>query len=207
MESFLQTLRAVFRDDLANLNTMLIAKVAAVDMSAMRVDVKPVVMRPIVRRNNVDVSHTALPLLRDIPLAFPRSGAAQIVHKVQVGDIVEIRLCQHSMDEILTSDNYDEVAAQDLRRHDLQDAVAVPISFDAAPGTTSGSDYEIVASDVRIGNPSTSKTLVTEDLLNTLNALIVDINAAIAAQTGTPLPVQAVDPLTSIPTTSNLRGS
>lgn len=207
MESFLQTLRAVFRDDLANLNTMLIAKVVAVDMANMRVDVKPVAMRPIMRRNNVDTSYTALPLLRGIPLAFPRSGAAQIVHKVVVGDIVEVRLCQHSMDEILTSDDYDDVATQDLRRHDLQDAVAVPISFDAAPGTTNGSDYEIVASDVRIGNPTTAKQLVTSDLLDTLNALIADINASIAAQTGSESPVLAVETLVSIPTTSNLRGS
>ena len=206
MESFLQTLRAVFRDDLANLNTMLIAKVVAVDMTNMRVDVKPVAMRPIMRRNNVDTSYTSLPLLRDIPLAFPRSGAAQIVHKVQVGDIVEVRLCQHSLDEILTSDDYDEVATQDLRRHDLQDAVAVPISFDAAPGTTNGSDYEIVASDVRIGNPASAKQLVTSDLLTTLNAVIANINTSIAAQTGTPI-VTAVPTLLTVPKTTNLRGS
>lgn len=201
MDSFLQTLRAVIRDDLADLNTMLIGRVTAVNMAAMRVDVKPVAMRAVTRRNNVDTAYTALPQLLDIPLAFPRSGAAQIVHKVAVGDVVEVRFCQHSMDEILTSDDYNEVEAQDLRRHALQDAVAIPIDFGDRPATSNDSDYEIIADDVRIGDPTTAKRLVTSELRGVLNQLILDINAAITAGVGN------VAQLPSIPTTSNLRGS
>lgn len=203
LDSFLQTLRAIVRDDLADLNTMLIGRVTSVDMGALRVDVKPVAMRPVVRRNNLDTTYTALPQLLDVPLVFPRSGAATIIHKVNVGDVVEIRFCQHSMDEILTSDDYNEIATQDVRRHALQDAVAVPIDFGDCPANSSGADYEIIAGDVRIGNPDASKKLVNEDLLDTLNQIITNVNTALSSVVG----ATVVPSLTSVPTTSNLRGS
>lgn len=205
MQSFLQTLRAVFNEDLMDLHTMMIGRVVNVDMSTLRVDVQPVVRRPSVQRNNVEITYTSYPILFDIPLALPRSSVAMITHRVAVGDIVEIRFSQHSLDEILSSDPTDLIDAQDVRKHALQDAVAVPISFAAQHVASADADYEIIAADVRIGNPSVSKFLVNEDMQGLMDGLITQINTALAAiAAGSPyVPVSSV----IVPTTVNLKGS
>jgi hypothetical protein len=184
---------------------MMIAKIVSVNMDTLRVDVQPLVRRPSVKRHNVEITYTSLPTLFDVPLAFPRSSVAMITHKVAVGDIVEIRFAQHSLDEILSGDSLDEITAQDVRKHALQDAVAVPISFGPVHATSEGADYEIIAADVRIGNPSVSQFLVREDLQDVMDTMIGQINAALLAISTN----VAYTPVSNVivPTTVNLKGS
>lgn len=179
--SLMRLIRRIIREELRYVHTSLIGQVSAVN-DDYTIDVQPLVKRAVVKSDNSGVIYRELPVLPSVPVATARSSSADVAMKLSAGDIVEVRFSMFSMEELLSTDQSDPVEPLDPRMHALEDAIAFPITI---ANTTlpsehdSDADYEIIASDVRLGRPSAGecRTLVQDNndsggLQNQLNVFI-----------------------------------
>ena len=122
----------------SRINVMLPAEVTKYDFKKQKVSVKPLI-------NYVfrDGESLELPIINNVPLMFPASGGASITMPVKIGDIVEIRFCQRSLEEWLSSG--EQVTPDDSRTHDLTDAIATPglMPFSSTSPASNNDDLEV----------------------------------------------------------------
>lgn len=117
--SLAQTIVDAIQSELAKVHTMLPGQVTAVDVTKGKCDVQP-----LIQRLGIDGNPKSLPVIPNCPIAFYRSGGAAIYLPVHVGDYVEIRFCERSLDLWLTKGG--TVDPQDKRKFNLSDAVVYP---------------------------------------------------------------------------------
>lgn len=123
MPSFVEVVGDMIESRLTGLHTMLPGKVVKVTLPKGKCDVQPLLMRL-----NSDGVPVPLPVITDCPIAFYRAGKAAVYLPVAVGDQVEIRFCERSLDTWLTKGG--TVDPNDARKHNLSDAVAYPGLYD-----------------------------------------------------------------------------
>jgi hypothetical protein len=106
---------------LARAHTMLPGKVTKVDVAAGKCDVQP-----LIQRQGADGTPVTLPVIPNCPITFYRAsgGKAAVYLPVAVGDYVEIRFCERSLDVWLSKGG--TVDPADKRKHNLSDAVVYP---------------------------------------------------------------------------------
>lgn len=117
--SLAQTIIDAVQTELGKVHTMLPGQVVAVDVASGKCDVQPLIQRLGINGNPV-----SLPVIPHCPIAFYRSGGAAIYLPVHVGDYVEIRFCERSLDIWLTKGG--TVDPQDKRKFNLSDAIVYP---------------------------------------------------------------------------------
>lgn len=69
------------------------------------------------------------PEIPNVPVAFPRGGGWAITWPLEQGDPVLLVCCQRSIDEWYNSDGKSPVTPEDIRSHDISDAIAIPGLF------------------------------------------------------------------------------
>ena len=123
---------------LRRVNTIMPAKVVAVDVAAATCDVQPVL-----KRTNSNGEVLDLPVITSVPIAVYRAGKAFISLPVKVGDYVELRFSQRSLDSWLVSGGV--IDPKDKRMFQLSDAIAYPgiYPFDDPPVGASADDIII----------------------------------------------------------------
>ena len=112
---------------LASLNTAMPAIVDKFDSEKKTCDVAPIFKK---RYKNGDV--TAMPVIQNIPVVFLQTINSIVSLPIKRGDIVLLVFCQRSMDEWKTKGGVLEPV--DKRKHDLNDAVAIPGVFPIGKG-------------------------------------------------------------------------
>lgn len=135
---------------LLEVHTCLPARVTRVDVTKAQCDVKPLIKRKYANETIVE-----LPVITNVPIAFYRAGQAFVSLPVKVGDIVELRFAERSLDLWLTKGG--TVDPLDSRRHHLSDAIAYPGIYPFTDPPTGAS-----ATDIVIKN-ETSKITIKPD--------------------------------------------
>lgn len=146
---------------LAELHTCMPAKVVKVDVAAAKCDVQP-----LLKRTYGDETTVKLPVITNVPISFYRAGKSFISLPVHVGDIVELRFAERSLDIWLEKGG--EVDPLDPRKFDLSDAIAYPGVYpynDPPAGAT--------ANDIIIKNDQTVFTIKPDGnlIVNSSNSI------------------------------------
>lgn len=115
----------VIRAETARIRTVIPGKVVAYDHAEQRADVRPKI-RSSYRDPDTDERETYLPqIIRNCPVSFPQGGGFSLTFPLAEGDPVELHFASRSLDEWLAGGG-DDVTPEDVRRHDLTDAIVHP---------------------------------------------------------------------------------
>lgn len=104
---------------LTRLHTMMPGVVDSVNVKAGKCNVKPSI-----KRINSDGEAVELPVIPNCPIGFYRAGKAAVYLPLAVGDSVEIKFCERSLDVWLSQGG--TVDPADARKHNLSDATVYP---------------------------------------------------------------------------------
>lgn len=122
------TLENVFRTAFdvlkQEIHTALPGRVESYDAATQKADIKPLVKRCF-RTGDDRTIVEELPVLTDVPIVFPRGGGFFVSLPVTAGDHVLLIFNESSIDIFQTGAGGD-TDPQDIRRHNLSDAVALP---------------------------------------------------------------------------------
>lgn len=144
--SDVEVLRAAVNEALNGVHVALPGKVESYDSLLQKADVKPLVKHPVVYRDGT-TDLDELPIIRGVPLVFPRAGGFFLSLPVAKGDTVLLVFCERSLDEWMFSTGDVDVDPDDTRKHDISDAVAIPGLFPFAkalkPTDSSGTDMKM----------------------------------------------------------------
>jgi len=139
--SFAAVIQDAIDAGLDRVNTCMPAQVVKVDVTKGVCDVQPCL-----KRVNVKGVVVQLPVIVDVPIANYRAGKAAIYLPVKVGDYVELRFSQRSLDEWKTKGGV--VDPQDTRKFQLSDAIAYPgVNPDTEPPEGADADDIIIKND------------------------------------------------------------
>jgi len=89
-----------------------------------RVDVQPLVNRVL-----LDETAKEQPTILNVPVMFPASKKASLTFPIDVGDVVLCVFSQRSTDSFRASTGAQTYTPEDLRKFDIQDAIAIPGLF------------------------------------------------------------------------------
>ncbi len=136
-------IRGALDGRLAGLHVAVPGKVVSYDAATQRCSVAP--MSSI----RVGENEVPLPVIEDVPVAWPRAGGCTIVLPIAVGDVVEVRFYDRALDDWRGTG--EQVAPSDPRAHALTDAVVFPAGVwpDALPSPTAAlaGDDIVIARD------------------------------------------------------------
>lgn len=122
-------LRGSMTSMLCRTHTALPAEVLAYDNTTQTVDVRPVIRQAELDPNN-NLNISELPDILQVPVVFPRVKGFFLSFPITPGDTVLLVICESDIDrwqERGTADGLND--PEDVRRHDLSDAVAIPGLF------------------------------------------------------------------------------
>jgi hypothetical protein len=113
----------------SSLRVSMPCRVVAVDQVKHTVDCKPTVLQRIPNGDGVEET-IELPVIPDVPIAFPRFGDWFIRAPLAVGDIVLCLFSDTSMDTFRAQATAvtTPVDPMDTRRHHISDAIALPMN-------------------------------------------------------------------------------
>jgi len=115
--------RAAIDARLLDVHTSLPARVVRYDAARCLVDAAPLVRAPVVDEQG-RVTYTQLPVVPNVPVAFPQGGGFRLTFPIAVGDTVWLSFSEASLERWLQFGG--EVSPEDPRRFALTDAVALP---------------------------------------------------------------------------------
>jgi len=139
--SFAAVIQDAINAALDRVNTGMPAQVVKVDVTKGVCDVQPCL-----KRLNAKGVVVQLPVIVDVPIANYRAGKAAIYLPVKVGDYVELRFSQRSLDEWKTKGGV--VDPQDTRKFQLSDAIAYPgVNPDNKPPEGASADNIVIKND------------------------------------------------------------
>ena len=179
---------------LGRLHVRLPGIVISQDATTLRVDV-----RPAVRARTKDPVTDALepidlPVLRDVPVAYPRGGGMELTWPLDQGDSVWLVFCDRSMDEWRDGQgsSTQPVTPADPQRFRLSDAIAVPsaardtevVSTATASAVASGAlvlDHD----DIRLGGPSATAVALASLIEGHFDRLKLWLDTHVHLETGT----------------------
>jgi hypothetical protein len=135
-----EVLRAAIENALFDVHTALPGRVEKYDAAKQKMDVKPLLKRIIVLDGGNEITEE-IPVIRDVPVIFPRAGGFFISFPIQAGDHVLLIFNERSIDKFVSNGGDDP----DLRMHDISDAVAIPgfYPFNKAIGAIDEDDMQI----------------------------------------------------------------
>lgn len=153
------TLAQLIEDYSSNLWTMIPGKVESYDADLQKADVLPMIRRS---QRVVDGSiDEELPVISQVPVAWPRAGSYRLTFPVAAGDRCVLLISSASIDAYQGSSDSRPLDPGSYQRHDLSDAVALMGWYPdpSALGTTD-------ADDVSIGEEGGPVIHIGRDLVN-----------------------------------------
>lgn len=154
---------------LGELRVSVPARVERYDATKQLVDVKPLVKDPVSDVDTGDISYVSVPVIVNVPVAFPGAGGFRITFPISLGDTVLLVFSDRSLDKWL--DQGGEVSPDDSRVHNLSDAVAYPgirpfnapwtgaSTTNATVGKDGGPQIHLTGSEIQLGAPATEALL------------------------------------------------
>jgi hypothetical protein len=175
------------------------ARVTSYDAAKRRVSVKPLIKESYVDGFTGERLTESVPVITDVPVAFPRGGSYRIEFPIAAGDTGWLWFADRSLDRWLASGG--EVDPGDDRDHHLTDAVFYPgvQAFGAVPSTAAPDDcmsvgldggavIEIDGDEVRVGGSGAVSLAKINELNNLLAAFLTHTHAVVGGSTGPPGP-------------------
>ena len=101
-------------------HTSMVGEVTKYDATKNTVDVQPVI-----RARFTDGTTEQVPIVSNVPIAYPQGAGFSIRFPMSVGDFVMLVFAERALDE-WKSEGGSNVEAQSRRRFDMSDAVAIP---------------------------------------------------------------------------------
>ena len=146
---FETVIKEAVRAGMMGLRVSLPVRVEKYDFSKQMVDVKPLIKKEYKQDSRI----VSLPIISSVPVNFPSSdgGNCSIVLPIKTGDLGYIIVCDRSIDKWLSGDGK-EVVPEDIRIHNMTDAIYIPgLRPFANPLTIeNGDDLFIVNTDSKI---------------------------------------------------------
>lgn len=118
-----EVIRAALTSRLLDVHTSIPAKVVRYDATRCVVDAAPLIRAPVVGENG-KTTYTTLPVVTNVPVAFPQGGGFRLTFPLAIGDTVWLSFSEASLDRWMNFG--DEVDPEDPRRFALSDAAAIP---------------------------------------------------------------------------------
>jgi hypothetical protein len=153
-------IRAEIDDDRQTLHTAMPARVESYDATYGRASVQPLLKRIDIDENG-DRVVTSYPVINEVPVVFPGSGGWRIRFPITAGDVVLLLFAEGSLDRWLQRGG--EVDPGDSRRHDINDAFAIPGLMPFAGAGNGSPMIEFTASEIKAGG---SAALAKADALS-----------------------------------------
>lgn len=113
------------RAAMLNINTCMPGIVQSYSPLKNTADVQPVFKRKYENGDTADI-----PVIRNVPVAFPRAGTAAITFPIKPNDNVLLLFSQRTLDQWKTFGG--KIQPNDPRTHDLSDAIAIPGVYPAS---------------------------------------------------------------------------
>lgn len=120
-----ENIRAGVENRLGDVHVLLPAKVTKYDRQRQKVDAQPLIRRFQEGADGETISEP-LPVISNIPVAFPRAGGFKITLPIETGDLVTLLFCETSIDAHQIGPGRDPVSPDLFQRFDLTDAIAIP---------------------------------------------------------------------------------
>lgn len=134
-----EVIRTAIESRLLDMHTSIPAKVVRYDAARCVVDAAPCVRAPETDEAGV-TTYTALPVVTNVPVAFPQGGGFRLTFPIAIGDTVWLSFSEASLDRWMNFGG--EVDPEDPRRFALSDAAAFP-----GVRALAGSDAAVAASE------------------------------------------------------------
>jgi hypothetical protein len=130
----------------ADIHTALPAKVTRVDLAKGLVDVKPLIKSGW-ENDDGDRVVEAVPVICDVPIAFPGAGGMRVTFPVTVDDTGLVLFSEASLDAWLDAPAGNDVDPLDDRRHHLSDGIFLPGLRPASSPWTADASVLTIGSD------------------------------------------------------------
>ena len=134
-----QLIDAMINEALDDVHTAIPARVEKFDPTTLRGEVVPLIKRRVEKGADPE----ALPPILDVPFCMPKAGPFVLRFPVRRGDVVLLVFSERALDYILTDGRPQD--PQLMRRHALDDAIAIPGMLHRGEGTLPGDHVGDVA--------------------------------------------------------------
>lgn len=118
-------IRTPVKNSLAEVHILLPGKIESYNAATQKADVLPMIQR-FQEDENGDAIEETLPVIPNVPVAFPRGGGFKLTFPMAVGDLVTLNFCESSIDNYQAGDARQPVSPELFQRFDLTDAIATP---------------------------------------------------------------------------------
>ncbi len=153
--------------------TALPGKVLAYNASAQTVDVEPQIRRPVPSVDG-DVLFKDLPVISNVPVAFPRGsgGGFAITWPIEPGDYVWIQVCTNAIGNWRRTGEVSDPG--DVRTHSLGACFAIPGAFPNAGTLTQAQIAALVLEgpEIRLGKDATDYAALSSKVDANFNAIL-----------------------------------
>lgn len=131
------------------------AIIQSYDSGTNTVEAQPAIRERLVLEDG-SIQYLNLPLLINVPVAFPSSGSASITFPIGKGDECLIIFSDLAIDNFWTSGSVQNPI--EVRRHDLSDGIAIPCSLSVTRARGAGNSVKISRGNTTIEvGPTTAK--------------------------------------------------
>lgn len=162
-------------------------QVVAYDPTRQSVDVLPLIQDAFIDEDG-ERKTERLPVLNDVPLMFPGAGSYRITFPIEVGDQVLLVFCSSSIARWKLVGG--EIDPGDDRRHDINDAIAIPglhsFAGSSGGGPAPTSAMVLHGDEIKLGEAASQAVILgntyrsAEDtLLTALDTFATTVGAAI----------------------------
>lgn len=157
------SIERIIEHHLAELHTAMPGIVQKYDASKQLADVQPVFQRLFLDDEDAPQTYE-LPVITDVPVAFPQGGGAYLTFPLAKGDRVLLVFSQRSLDAWKESDGKTQMLPGETRRHHLSDAVALAGIATARNPIPNASSKDVVlgaasGQKVMLGTPTAAQAL------------------------------------------------
>ena len=118
-------IREAIDSSLLDVHTAMVCTVKTYSAATQRVDVVPQIKRPIENYDTGEIEHEELPVLPNIPVAFPRAGNMFISFPLEPGHVVLVIFCEYSLDQWLEKGR--PTAPGDIGHLTMTGGIAIPL--------------------------------------------------------------------------------
>lgn len=143
-------IESVVKRMLSSVHVGMPAKVVSYNSGSRSISAQPLVKRKY-RDESGEIVLELIPIVQNVPVIFPGSGGVKISWEISTGDPVWLMVASTSIEEWLI--NGGVVEAQSTRRHDLNDAVAIPGLLNLSP-SDSDPMIEFTGTEIHAGGSS-----------------------------------------------------
>lgn len=133
--TLLNLVRTAVHEDRKRLHTSLPGIIESYDKKTQTASVRAALKRIVRDKGTANTTEVEIPLLVSVPVMFPRAGGFALTFPVAAGDECLLLFAERSLDTWIHLGK--ERAPNDIRFHDLSDAVAI-MGSTSQPGSLSG---------------------------------------------------------------------